>query len=99
VTQEKYVNSTDAIYEMYLYCTTDYWRNLCYQAMARNVEELLPNYTMDTGKHWMLYIWKTFHGLYHCIFTPSRLLQMEKKSNHVSFKNDTECAFLEKVAS
>jgi hypothetical protein len=65
--------------------------------MARNVEELSPNYTMDTGKHWMSYIWKTFHGLYRCIFIPSRLLQMEKKSNHVSFKNVQNISSLRKL--
>jgi hypothetical protein len=59
--------------------------------MAKNMEELLPNYTMDFGNHRMLYIWKIFHGSYLCTFIPSRLLQMERKSNHVSFKNVKNC--------
>jgi hypothetical protein len=61
--------------------------------MARNMEELSPNYIMDTGKHWMLYIWRIFHGLYLYISIPSRLLQMEKKSNHVSFEDVQSCIF------
>lgn len=42
--------------------------NICCQAMGRNMEELSPNYTMDTGKHWTLYIWKIFHGSYLSTF-------------------------------